>query len=403
MFGDLRADRLPPYPLSELAEGVRLARLSDVDVIDFSQINPDAGAPSVAVDKTIQSLLLPHHHRYSSSAGISSLRKKFAKFYGEHFNAELDSDSEVLVTMGVKEGLGHLLLAIAGAGDQIMTLTPSYPVHPAAVFLSGATSIPVSLYESWDEAEALGYQLTDKSESFFKRLHQLYEHAWPRPKAFIISFPHNPTTTTVTNSFFERLVEYAKVNGLYLLHDFAHAEVYLSKADAPSLLAIPGAKDCGVEFYSFSKSFQMPGWRVGFAAGNHKLISALKRVKSYLDFGVFQPLQLGAQAALDKGLSTVEESRVLYAERREVLVSGLQQLGWQIAPGRGSVFVWAKLPEAYRKRGGLAFSNQAVSEVGVAISPGSGFDLSAEEFCRFALGESELRTREGIKRLEKLG
>lgn len=403
MFFDLRADRLPPYPLGELSEDVRLARLSGSDIIDFSQINPDAGAPSVAIDKSIQSLLLPHHHRYSSSAGILSLRKRFAKYYSERFDVELNPDSEVLVTMGVKEGLGHMLLAIAGAGDQVMTLTPSYPVHPAAVFLSGATSIPVSLYESWDQANELGYRLTDKSDSFFQRLQQLYEHAWPRPKAFIISFPHNPTTTTVTQSFFARLVEFANASGLYLLHDFAHAEVYLTKTDAPSLLSVPGAKDCSIEFYSFSKSFQMPGWRVGFAVGNERLISGLKRVKSYLDFGVFQPLQLGAQAALEKGQNTVEESRVLYNERRDALEAGLQSLGWQTAPGRGSVFLWAKLPQAHQGAGALAFSKRAVSEVGVAICPGSGFDPSAEQFCRFGLGESELRIRQGIKRLEQLG
>lgn len=403
MFLDLRADRLPPYPLGELSEDIRLARLSGSDVIDFSQINPDVGAPSVAIDKTIQSLLLPHHHRYSSSAGNSSLRKRFAKYYLDNFKAELNPDSEVLVTMGVKEGLGHMLLAIAGAGDQVMTLTPSYPVHPAAVFLSGATSLPLSIYESWEEAQELGYQLTDKSESFFKRLQQLYEHAWPRPRAFIISFPHNPTTTTVTQSFFERLVEFANNSGLYLLHDFAHAEVYQSKSDAPSLLSVPSAKECSVEFYSFSKSFQMPGWRVGFAVGNEKLISGLKRVKSYLDFGVFQPLQLGAEAALEKGLTTVEESRVQYGERREVLEAGLKLLGWEVAPGRGSVFLWAKLPKAYQEVGALAFSKRAVSQVGVAICPGSGFDPGADQFCRFGLGESELRIREGIQRLEQLG
>jgi alanine-synthesizing transaminase len=403
MFGDLRSDRLPPYPLGELTEAIRVARLSGVDVIDFSQINPDSGAPSVAVDKAIQSLLLTHHHRYSSSSGISSLRKKFVKFYQDRFSAELDHDRECLVTMGVKEGLGHMLLAIAGAGDQVMTVTPSYPVHPAAVFLAGATSIPVSLYDSWEEAEETEYKLTENSDVFFKRLQQLYEHAWPRPRAFILSFPHNPTTTTVTQGFFARLVEFAKNTGLYLLHDFAHAEVYRDKADAPSLLSIPGAKDCSVEFYSLSKSFQMPGWRVGFAVGNEQLISGLRRVKSYLDFGVFQPLQLGTQAALDHGLVTVEEARLLYNDRRETLESGLNNLGWTVAPGRGSVFMWAKLPKTYQGEGAQKFSNLAVSKAGVAISPGSGFDLGADQFCRFALGETESRIREGLKRLEKLG
>jgi alanine-synthesizing transaminase len=198
-------------------------------------------------------------------------------------------------------------------------------------------------------------------------------------------------------------VEFAKNTGLYLLHDFAHAEVYRDKADAPSLLSIPGAKDCSVEFYSLSKSFQMPGWRVGFAVGNEQLISGLRRVKSYLDFGVFQPLQLGTQAALDHGLVTVEEARLLYNDRRETLESGLNNLGWTVAPGRGSVFMWAKLPKTYQGEGAQKFSNLAVSKAGVAISPGSGFDLGADQFCRFALGETESRIREGLKRLEKLG
>ncbi len=402
MQRELRADGLPPYPLGELAEAVRLARLKGVDVIDFSQINPDAGAPPAAVDKAIQSLLLPHHHRYSSSAGISSLRGRFVEFYRKRFGVTVDPDSECIVTMGSKEGLGHTLLAIANAGEQVMTLTPSYPVHPAAVFLAGATTIPVSLFNSWAEAEQERYLLTEQSEAFFSRVEKLYEHAWPRPKAFILSFPHNPTTTTVTKGFWERLVKFANANHLYLLHDFAHAEVYEDKSDAPSILSVPGGIDCAIEFYSFSKSFQMPGWRVGFAVGNKALIAALKRVKSYLDFGVFLPLQLGAQTALDKGFDTVEESRHLYLERRKLLQDGLTEQGWKLAPGRGSVFSWAQLPERYRSEGASKFSARAVKEVGVAVCPGTGFDPEADGFCRFALGESESRIREGLRRLAEL-
>lgn len=400
MKAALRSERLPPYPLGGIHEAVSSLRLSGKDVIDFSQINPDFGAPPPAVDKAIQSLLLPHHHRYSSSQGILKLREKFCEYYRERFGVELDPVEECIVTMGVKEGMGHMLLAISNPGDQVAILTPSYPVHPAGAFLAGAGSISVPLFGTWEEAWNSNFQLTGRSELFFQRMEALFEHAWPRPKAVILNFPHNPTTATADRSFFERLVATVEKYGSYLLHDFAHAEILFESGAAPSLLSAQGAKERSVEFYSFSKSFQMPGWRVGFAVGNSELIAGLKRVKSYLDFGVFLPLQLGALAALEKASGMISEYKEEYLSRRNLLKAGLEEQGWRVAEPKAGVFVWAELPKRYHELGAMRFAEQLVQRSGVALSPGSGFDAEADLFVRFGLGEKESRIREGLRRLK---
>ncbi len=395
----LRADKLPPYPLGGISEAVNSARLSGRDIIDFNQMNPDLGAPPAAVDRAIQSLLLPHHHRYSSSQGILKLREKFCEYYLNRFGVELSAGTECVATMGIKEGLGHMLLALCNPGDQVVVLTPSYPIHTAGVYLAGANALLLPLFESWEEASANGYRLDSTTGSLFTRLEALFEHTWPRPRAIICSFPHNPTGTTVTPNFFVQLTAFARKHGCSILHDFAHAEIRFDEQAAPSMLAAPGARDHGVEFYSFSKSFQMPGWRIGFAVGNSALISALKRVKSYLDFGIFQPVQLGALAALEKGSASIDEYREQYRSRRDLILTGLREQSWEVAEARAGAFIWARLPGALRKAGSLRLATQLVEEGGVAISPGGGFDPSADEFCRFALGEPENRIREGLRRL----
>jgi len=390
---EFRAHRLPPYPLGELTGKVVTSRLSGIDVIDFSQMNPDLGAPQAAVDSTIQSLLLPHHHRYATSQGMSRLREEFCRFYASRFGVHLDPETECVVTMGIKEGLGHALLALCQNGDQVGLLTPSYPVHSAAALLAGASVLPLPLFASWEEAESLTYSLSGDSEAFFERLVTVFEHTWPKPKALLLSFPHNPTGTTVKRSFFDRLNSVVRAYGTYLLHDFAHAESFFEEGCAPSLLN--STKEGALEFYSFSKSFQMPGWRIGFAVGDQKLISALKRVKSYLDFGIFQPLQIGALGVLKRSTASLGEYREVYRGRRDVLLEGLSELGWKVSEHRAGSFVWCRVPSL----NGAELSSMLIEKAGVAVSPGTGFDPSANEFIRFALGESEVRTREGLRRI----
>jgi alanine-synthesizing transaminase len=397
---ELPADRLPPYPLGEITELVVKARLSGRDIVDFSQMNPDLGAPAVAVDKAIQSLLLPHHHRYASSQGMTRLRSAFCGFYRDRFDVELQPDTQCVVTMGVKEGLGHAMLSLFQAGDQVVLLTPSYPVHSAAVLLSGARYLPLSLYPDWEEAEGTGYQLTEESENFFGRLENLFEHAWPRPKGIVLSFPHNPTGSTVTQGFFDRLAEFCRRYESLLLHDFAHAEMFFDRSSSPSLLnsTIDGA----LEFYSFSKSFQMPGWRLGFALGDARLVSALKRVKSYLDFGTFQPVQLAAVAVLEHAVPALDEYRDVYRSRSELLSQGLRELGWKICEQRVCSFIWAGIPERLDAICSQGLARRLIEEFGVVVSPGEGFDPAADRFMRFTLGESEPRIREGLRRMSKL-
>lgn len=394
---ELSADRLPPYPLGEISELVVRARLTGRDVIDFSQMNPDLGAPGVAVDKAIQSLLLPHHHRYSSSQGMTRLRGAFCRFYQDRFGVELNPQDQCVVTMGVKEGLGHAMLALFQTGDQVVLLTPSYPVHPAAILLSGARYLPVSLYSSWEEAQQVGYQLTERSEDFFERLESLFEHAWPRPKGVVLSFPHNPTGTTVTQGFFERLTRLVNKYDSLLLHDFAHAEMFFEPDSSPSLLS-SGVRGV-LEFYSFSKSFQMPGWRIGFAVGDPRLVSALKRVKSYLDFGTFQPLQLAAVSVLEDAVTALDEYREIYRARSVLLARGLRELGWVVEEPKACSFIWAKVPDHFANIGSQVLARRFIQDLGVAVSPGEGFDSAAHNFMRFTLGESEPRIREGIRRM----
>lgn len=401
-----RIAHLPPYPLGEIAQAVRDARVAGQDIIDLSQVNPNLGPPGIAVDKLVQSCLQIHNHRYSSSQGITALRQAIAGWYDKRFGVEVSADSEVVVTMGTKEGLSHLLLSMASPGDTVIVPTPSYPIHTSAVFISGAGFVGLPLFSSYSSAEEEGYLLSEKSDDFFERLRVLYNHTWPRPKAMVLSFPHNPTATVVTKGFFERLVEFALGHGLYLVHDFAYADICFDGYQAPSILEIDAAREIAVEFYSLSKGFGMAGWRIGFCVGNEKLVGALKKIKSYLDFGVFQPLQIAARAALlhasEHGAEWLAEAVSVYQTRRDVLVDGLRDLGWTLHTPKGTVFVWARIPDYAVGEGSLSFGHRLLAEAKVAVCPGIGFDVQADHYMRFALVENERCLRAATQRMQLL-
>ena len=401
-----RISQLPPYPLGEIAEAVRAAQSAGREIIDLSQINPDLGPPAFAVDKLVQACLQPHNHRYSASQGITKLRLACVDWYKQRFGVDIDPGSEVVVTMGTKEGLSHLLLAVVSPGDSVIVPTPSYPIHVSAVFIAGAGFVGLPIYQSYDQAARCGYQLSGASDDFFERLERRYQNTWPRPKFLVVSFPHNPTTTVVDRTFFERLVEFALRNRTYLVHDFAYADLCFDGFRAPSILEVPGAKEIAVEYYSFSKGFGMPGWRIGFCVGNPRLVGALKRIKSYLDSGVFQPLQIAAvkllEGAATQGLEYLEEVAGVYQARRDVLTAGLLKSGWELTQPRATVFVWARLPEKMRAEGGLVFCRRSLAQADVALCPGVGFDQEAGDYVRFALVEPERKLRTAVERIAGL-
>ncbi len=396
---------LPPFVLGEIAQAVVQARLEGRDVYELSQVNPALTPPPAAVEKLVQSCLQPHNHRYSSSQGIAKLREAVSDWYARRFKVEVHPATEVVATMGIKEGLSHLLFAMASTGDTVLLPTPSYPIHSAAIVLAGANLIGVPLpLMSPEDAERDGTidVLTEKSETFFSRLTATYERTWPRPMMMIISFPHNPTATVVTAGFFERLVHLAKSKGFYLAHDFAYADLSFDGMRTPSILEIPGAKEIAVECCSLSKGMSLGGWRAGFCSGNERLISALKKIKSYLDCGIFQPVQIASIKALSQYDNVLAETRETYQTRRDVLVDGLNTLNWEFETPKGSLFLWAKIPSQYRAMKSMAFSRYVLERANVAVLPGAGFDASADEWVRFALVEPEQRLRAAIRAMGAL-
>jgi len=388
--------QLPPFLLGEIARAVVAARGAGRDIIDFSQLNPSLGAPGAAIEKLVQAALQPHNHRYSSSQGILKLREAISGYYQRRFGVELDVEREITVTLGTKQALSHLLFATASPDDSIILPMPAYPIHTALVALSGAHSISVPLPLKG------GAVVSSESEDFFSKLKEVCESTWPRPMMCLVSFPHNPTGAVATRCFFERLVEVGKQEGLYLVHDFAYADLSYDGWKTPSLLEIPGAKDIAVECFSFSKGLGMPGWRVGSCVGSEPLISALKKVKSYLDCGLFQPLQIGAVKALEVSESVFTEASDVYRARRDALVSGLTGLGFEADAPKGGLFVWARLPESARAEGSMKISHRLLDEALVAVCPGVGFDPHADEYLRFSLMENESRTRAAITRMAEL-
>ena len=382
-----RIDRLPPYVFAIVDELKMQARRAGEDIIDFGMGNPDNPPPQSIIDKLCEAAKNPRNHRYSTSRGITKLRLAIAHYYQRRFGVDLDHESEVVTTIGVKEGFSHLMWATVNPGDMVMVPTPAYPIHSyGPIFANG---------------DVLHFPFSSPDE-LLHDMQQAYKRHWPRPKVLILNFPHNPTTSCVDLDFFRQVVEFARAEGLLVVHDFAYADLVFDGYRAPSLLQVPGAKEVGVEFFSMSKSFNMPGWRVGFAVGNPALVGALRKMKSYLDYGIFQPLQIASIVALNELEHEVQVICDMYQQRRDVLVLGLQRLGWPVQMPRGTMFVWAPIPEPYRAMGSLEFSKHILKEAKVAVSPGIGFGEGGDQHVRFALIENAHRTRQALRGLRRL-
>ena len=383
-----RIKRLPPYVFSIVNELKVKARAQGDDIIDFGMGNPDLPTPPHIVEKLCEAVKNPRNHRYSASRGITKLRVAIADWYRRRHGVEIDPEREAIATIGAKEGISHLALALVEPGDVALAPSPTYPIHPYSVIIAGGDVRSVRLEEGTD---------------FYGALVAAYRESWPPPKLLILSFPHNPTTATVDLAFFEKVVAFAQEHHLHVIHDFAYADLTFDDYRAPSFLQAPGAKAVGVEFFTLSKSYNMPGWRVGFAVGNAQIIAALTRIKSYLDYGIFQPIQIAAIVALNGPQECVKETVDTYRVRRDVLVDGLDRIGWSLAKPKGTMFVWAKIPDSYRMMGSLEFSKFLIDKAKVAVSPGIGFGQYGDEYVRFALVENEHRTRQaihGIKRVQ---
>ncbi len=386
-----RIKRLPPYVFNIVGDLKKAARARGEDIIDFGMGNPDQPTPKHIVDKLVEVAQRDDTHRYSVSKGIPRLRRAICNWYKRRYNVDLDMDSEAIATIGSKEGLAHLALATLGPGDVVLVPNPSYPIHPYSVVIAGADVRHVPLVPGVD---------------FFAELERAIKETWPRPKMLLLSFPANPTTQCVELDFFERVIALAKEYELWVVHDLAYADIVFDGYKAPSILQVPGAKDCAVEFFTLSKSYNMPGWRVGFMVGNPKLVYALGRMKSYLDYGTFTPIQVAAIAALEGPQECVAEICEMYRERRDVLCDGLNAMGWKLEKPKATMFVWAPLPEEFKSLGSLEFSKLMLSEAKVAVSPGVGFGDYGNDHVRFGLIENEHRSRQalrGIRRLLKQG
>ena len=382
-----RIQRLPPYVFAEVNAMKAAARARGEDIIDLGMGNPDRGTPKHIVAKLIEAAQNPRNHRYSASRGISRLRVAITRWYRSRYGVELDPDSEAIATIGAKEGLAHLALAVLGPGDGALVPNPTYPIHSYSVVIADADLRSVPLEPGGD---------------FFGRLEEAAKLAWPKAKLLILSFPHNPTTTCVDRAFFERVVAFAREHRLMVVHDFAYADLAYDGYRPPSFLETPGAKDVGVELFSLTKSYNMAGWRLAFCCGNRQMVHALARIKSYLDYGVFQPIQIAGIVALEGDQSVVRDITEIYRKRRDVLVNGLNKQGWTVPKPKGTMFVWAPIPEEFRTMGSLEFAKLCVQEAKVAVSPGVGFGEYGEGYVRFALVENELRIRQALRGLKHL-
>jgi alanine-synthesizing transaminase len=377
-----RISRLPPYAFNIVRELLIEARRNGEDIIDLGMGNPDIPTPKHIVAKLLEAAKNPRNHRYSVTRGIPKLRKAISDWYARRFDVEIDPETEAIVTMGAKEGIGHLVLATVNSGDVVLVPDPSYPIHTYSVVIAGGDLRTIPLLPL---------------DGFIDRLAVATKTTWPQPKMLILSFPSNPTTEVVGLDFFEKIVDFAKEHNLMVVHDLAYADLVFDGYTAPSFLEAKGAKDVGVEFFSLSKSYSMPGWRVGFAVGNRKMIGALSRIKSYFDYGVFQPIQIASIIALNGEGSCVSEITEKYRKRRDVLCHGLARCGWRIDPPKATMFVWAKIPEEFTQMGSLEFSKLLLKEAKVASSPGIGFGEYGEGYLRFALIENEHRIKQAVK------
>ena len=382
-----RMSRLPPYVFSIVNKIKMDARHRGEDIVDFGMGNPDIPTPKHIVDKLIESAKKGHNHRYSASMGITKLREAICNWYKRRFDVELDPEEEAIVTIGAKEGLSHLVLATISPGDVVFSPNPTYPIHPYSVIIAGGDlrSIPIG-----------------PDRDFFEDLLAATKQTWPNPKMLILSYPHNPTTAVVNEDFFEKIVEFCKEHDIIVVHDFAYADLTFDGYTTPSFLQVPGAKDIGVELFSLSKSYSMPGWRVGFCVGNPVLVGALRRIKSYLDYGVFQPIQIASIIALNGPYDCVRDIVATYKERRDALVDGLNRIGWKTEKPKATMFVWARIPEKYRDMGSLKFSELLIKEARVAVSPGIGFGEYGDDFVRFALVENPHRTKQAIRGIKQI-
>lgn len=381
-----RLRRLPPYVFAVVNELKYAARQRGEDIIDFGMGNPDQQTPRHIVDKMIAAIEDGRNHRYSLSVGIGGLRRAICAYYKRRFDVDLDPKTEAIVTIGSKEGFSHLAFAMTQPGDTILVPNPTYPIHVYSFVLAGADILHVPLSQPMD---------------FFEGLKKAMESAWPRPKAVVVNFPSNPTAMVVDLEFYERMVAFAEEYHIYVISDIAYSEICFDGYRSPSMLQVKGAKKWVVEFYTLSKTYNMPGWRVGFALGNPTLVRALARIKSYLDYGMFQPIQIASTVALNGPQDCVDEIRGLYQSRRDVLVEGLSRAGWEVDIPKASMFVWAKIPEPFAKMGSLEFSKRLLQEAKVAVSPGIGFGQYGEGYVRIALIENEHRTRQATRNIKR--
>lgn len=382
-----RIKRLPPYVFNITGDLKAAARRRGEDIIDFGMGNPDGATPQHIVDKLIEAARKPDTHRYSLSKGIPRLRRAIANWYERRYGASIDPDSEAIVTIGSKEGIAHLCLATLDQGDVVLVPNPSYPIHIYGPVIAGANIRSVAIHNT---------------DSFLSELEQSIPLMYPKPKMLILNFPANPTTQCVDLSFFERVVELCRQHCIWLVHDLAYADIVFDGFRAPSILEVPGAKDIAVEFFTLSKSYNMPGWRVGFMVGNKTLVSALARLKSYFDYGTFTPIQVASILALEGPQDCVADICDNYCSRRDVLVQGLNKLGWEVALPRATMFVWAPIPEPYRHLGSLDFSTLLLKEAKVAVSPGIGFGEYGDGHVRFSLIENEERTRQALRGIRQM-
>ncbi len=382
-----RIQRLPPYVFNIVGELKAKARARGEDIIDFGMGNPDQPTPQHIVDKLVEAAQRGDTHRYSLSKGIPRLRKAICDWYQRRFGVTLNPENEAIVTIGSKEGLAHLALATMGPGDTVLVPNPAYPIHPYGFVIAGADIRHVPMVEGVD---------------FFAELEKAVRDSWPKPKMLVINFPGNPTAQCVELEFFEKVVAIAREHQIWVVHDIAYGEIAFDGYSPPSIMQVEGAKEVAVEFYSLSKSYNMPGWRVGFMVGNPTLVAALARMKSYLDYGMFTPIQVAAIHALEGPQECVREIRDMYQSRRDVLCEGLTALGWPVQKPKATMFVWAKIPAQYQHLGSLEFSKRLLTEAKVAVSPGIGFGSYGDDHVRFALIENEHRTRQALRGIREM-
>ncbi len=381
-----RIERLPRYVFEEINQLKIQARQDGKDIIDFGMGNPDQATPDFIVNKLTETVNKKETHRYSQSKGIPRLRKAISDWYDRKYNVAIDPENEAIVTMGSKEGLGHLALATMDKGDVILVPNPSYPIHPFGFIIAGADIRHVPIGPGID---------------FFNQLEEAIANTFPKPRMLVLNFPSNPTTECVDKDFFEQVVEIAKKNEIWVIHDLAYADLCFDDYKAPSFLEVKGAKDIGVEFFTLSKSYNMPGWRVGFCCGNKDLIGALSRVKSYYDYGLFTPIQVASIVALNEGDQEVNKIRDMYKERRDVLCDGLNKIGWEVEKPKATMFVWAKIPDKFKMKS-IEFSKLLLNKCDVAVSPGIGFGQYGDSYVRFSLIENRQRINQAVKGIKKI-